>query len=242
MVTKPGKVAICLSGLLRTGISAKKSFDKFFGHLDYDLFCHTWTTDYDESFVDLYKPTQYIVQKPYPKWSKGSFGDMLYSIMMANRLKKEYELANDFRYSVVIKSRFDLVFPENIMFNHVNNTPRTIYCSGGSEGIVYTDYESHGINDVLFWGDSQSMDIACDTYSYYKHVALRDNQIMLTGYKCDPQNIYYSPGNMIFDLGVKNNIHFVKYNNYGETPWRSDVGHLDPLKDYDLIRERYCRL
>lgn len=246
MDSKFGKVAICISGQLRTGIKAKICFDNFFNGLDADIFYHSW--DLDQYIIDnvndLYKPKRFLVEDSFPSGSMGSFGSMLYSITQANELKKQYEIDNNFRYDLVIKTRFDLVFPVGTRFYDVNKIdPRTIYCSGGSNGFTQTDCEHHSINDVIFWGDSQSMDIATNVFLYYKNKALPGLQELITGYKFDPVDIFYSPGTLIYSRGVRRNLAFVKFAyNLGEIPWREDVSDLDPIADYGLIRERYCRL
>jgi hypothetical protein len=247
MVSKHGKVAICLSGQIRTGIPAYKSFEKFFSDLDADVFFHTWQDLKKEpKVIDLYKPKKYSVQMPFPKDSKtnsdgmGSWGNMLYSMMMANELKKQYEIENDFRYDLVIKSRFDLVFPSHYKFPTESIMPRTIYCSGGNNGINHTDYESHGISDIIFWGDSESMDIATNVFMYYKHIALVANNQFILGHKFDPIDYYYSAGNLIYSRVIKQNIAVVKYvTNVFEVPWREDISHVDPIADYSKIRKRY---
>jgi hypothetical protein len=163
--------------------------------------------------------------------------------MMANELKKKHEIENNFRYDLVIKTRFDLAYHPGFQFPSFNMTPRTIYSPSANTGINHTDTEHHGINDVIFWGDSQSMDIATNAYMYYKHTALVANQQLLQGFSFDPEDIYFSPGNMIQHRGIKRNISFQQYMYHiGAIPWRDDVGHLDPVNDYQLIKERYERL
>lgn len=248
MASKYGKVAICISGLMRTGLLAYPSFSNFFQHLDADVFYHTWDTEnLDTIHVNqLYNPVKYRVDKPFIKPANtydpmGSFGNMLYGIMMANELKKQHEIENNFRYDLVIKTRFDLVFRPGYIFPEEHLFPRTIYSLNGSNGYVHTDMEHTGINDVLFWGDSQSMDIATNVYMHYKHVALANNQLLISGFKFDPEDNYFSPGQMIQYRGVRRNIHFHRYTNtpIGAIPWRIDVSHLDPIIDYDKIQERY---
>ena len=132
---KSGKIAICLSGQLRTGILAHNVFRRFFGSLgNYDVFYHTWTLKRDTSrqVQELYNPVRFMEEPPLDVHEVGSFGSMLYSIMQANELKKQYEIENNFRYDLVIKTRFDLIYHEHARFPLTPIIPRTIYSAGGN--------------------------------------------------------------------------------------------------------------
>jgi len=242
---KSGKIAICISGMLRTGIQAYPVFRNFFDSLgEYDIFYHTWKLDSSISNLlkTTYKPTRFLEEDPLNNTKESSFGSMLYSIMMANELKKQYEIENNFRYDLVIKTRFDLVFPKTIKFPVDENIwPRTIYSVNGNCGINHTDYENHGISDVIFWGDSQSMDLATNIYRHYKYTTLVKDMYLRDGWKMDVKDYYLSPGTMIYQRTVKQNIAHVRLPSIGEVPWRDDVAELDPVKDYDKIRERYAK-
>ena len=173
---KFGRIAVCISGLTRTGLLSIESFRRFFSSLgNYDIFYHTWETEHDTDSInrlnELYPSVDHMIESPLSngKAEHGSFGSMLYSIMMANELKKKHEIENNFRYELVIRTRFDLVFYPGYTFPITGIMPRTIYCPGGNFGITTTDVERHGINDIIYWGDSQSMDISTNVYMYYNH-------------------------------------------------------------------------
>lgn len=253
---KFGKVAICISGLVRTGIQAHPIFERFFSSLEnYDVFIHTWSMPETESYKvrELYSPISYMEEEeiskkiftgPTGEWKHdvGPFGNMLYSIMMANELKKRYEIENDFRYDLVIKTRFDLIYEQHSRFPTTPILPRTIYSAGGNEGINHTDYEHHGISDLIFWGDSPSMDLATNVWRYYKYTALLQDIYLREGWKIDPKDYYLSPGTMIYQRTIDKNIaHVRRVPGINEIPWREDVSHLDPTHDYDKIRERYAK-
>jgi len=240
-VSKFGKVAICLSGKIRTGINAYSVFKNFFGYLNADIFFHTWEDEPNlPEVIDLYKPKKYLTTKSKQFQNMVSFGPMLYSIMMANEVKKNYEIEHNFRYDLVIKTRFDLVFLPGHHFPDHALIPRTIYSSGGNQGINPVDFESHGISDLLFWGDSQSMDIATDTYFYYRHHCIPLNRQFKTGHQFDPNDVYFSPGNLIYSHFKKYNIDCFKNVPFiSEIPWREDVSELHPIIDYGKIKKRY---
>jgi hypothetical protein len=238
---KFGKVAICLSGLIRTGVEAHPVFRKFFSTLEnYDVFYHTWKNPLSNKIQQLYTPTSFLEESPLDNTRESSFGSMLYSIMMANELKKQYEIQNNFRYDLVIKTRFDLIFPENNYFPTASMTPRTIYSVNGNHGINHTDYENHGISDLIFWGDSQSMDIATNIYRHYKYTTLVNDLYLKNGWKMDVKDYYLSPGTMIYQRTITQNIAHVRMPSIGEVPWREDVKKLDPVKDFQKIKTRYA--
>lgn len=231
--------------MLRTGIQAYPVFCKFFEPLGkYDIFYHTWKLEpsVSELLKITYNPVSYLEEQPLDRIKESSFGSMLYSIMMSNELKKRHEIENNFRYDLVIKTRFDLIFPSSSCFPADTSLwPRTIYSVNGNFGINHTDYENHGISDVIFWGDSQSMDIATNVYRYYKYNTLIKDQYLKNGWKTDVKDCYLSPGTMIYQRTVKQNIAHVRLPSVGEVPWRDDVAHLDPVKNYEKIRERYAK-
>lgn len=242
---KSGKTAICISGMMRTGIQAHPVFLRFFSSLgDYDIFYHTWENEplISQMLKETYNPADCLEEELLDNTKESSFGSMLYSMMMANELKKRYEIENNFRYDLVIKTRFDLVFPEHTIFP-IEKTlwPRTIYSVNGNFGINHTDYENHGISDVIFWGDSQSMDIATNVYRHYKYTSLVKDLYLRDGWKMDVEDYYLSPGTMIYQRTVKQNIAHIRLPSIGEVPWREDIAELNPITDYDKIRERYAQ-
>lgn len=236
---KFGRVAICISGLPRVAGPAAGCFQKYFSDLDADVFIHTWSTGCNEEIIKLYKPKLHIVQDPIKSVNMGSFGNMLYSIMQSNRLKRKYELENNFRYDLVIKTRFDVIFPNHLKFDMDELVPRTIYSSRGNNGINRTDYENHGISDVFYWGDSQSMDIISDTFMYYWHSCLSTVELDRRELKYEIQDFFMSPGNLMVRQCVMNNILIVKERWKFDTIWREDVSHLDPVMEFEKINERY---
>lgn len=95
---------------------------------------------------------------------------MFYSMMIANHLKKKHEIENNFKYDLVIKTRFDAVFEPETSFYHRLTPPenKTLYTSS----LEKFRYEFNRINfaDMTFYGKSSVMDLACD---YFNHLAFR---------------------------------------------------------------------
>ena len=177
------RVALCLTGLV--GSSSGKSWDKkggtdevletcakyFNKHMlsknDVDVFFHTWEIELENQLVEKYNPKLYItevqkiftdiipsntprVQAHYSKW---------YSIREAIKLKKDYELENNFEYDFVIQSRFDVVWTTDVVFENFDNSkfyiPR-LTKGGANWGWPYY-YSYNEISDLWFFSNSKNM-------------------------------------------------------------------------------------
>jgi len=81
----------------------------------------------------------------------------LYSIYMCNKLKKEYEKQNNFKYDLVIRTRLDFGFSEILDVQKYN------------DGLIHVpnDFGSHryGFNDQFAIGPSSKMDIYADAFN-----------------------------------------------------------------------------
>jgi len=143
------KVAICLSGLIK-----KYNNNTFLNNLksipiEYDIFCHTW--DYcDISLLDL--PNVKII---YTEPNLNAFNNvsvdqfkkidmnttpenvlsMFYSMNQCIDLVEKFETEHNFKYDLVIRSRYD------IQFNLLNKSPY-------DNRDIQTDLFNLGINDM----------------------------------------------------------------------------------------------
>lgn len=132
------KIAICMSGQIRTGIHAFENQRRFFGDLwesdlrGYDLmdvFIHTWnvntnkrfgavTTSVPERIIkqysDLLKPKLMRVDDYHSdKFShlhKSGAKAMFYSWKESVLLKQEWEKQNNFKYDIVVRLRPEVIF------------------------------------------------------------------------------------------------------------------------------------
>lgn len=240
------KIAICISGQTRTGIEAAELFMTFFKGYHHDVFFHTWyeSDKTSEKIVELYKPKRFVIETPLEKnigyVNKGSFESMFYSIMRANDLKKEHEIANDFRYDVVVRHRFDVVFNPESRFHFVEKRKRTIYTHSISHPHVNVDYHHYGINDLFFYGDSESMDILSNSFKIYSCALDKIRKEISIGIPIDCGDAYLSPGQTLYKMASNRNIRceriFGPMENYPPAIWRTSVRNLDPFKDFDQIR------
>lgn len=111
------KKAICFSGQSRF---VKEGYESLKRNLhdfeNYDIFIHTWEGPLNES-CKLYKPKKIIIEPQknvmpsvVKEFSNAHFihFSMFYTMKESLRLKQEYEKENNFKYDLVIRTRFDI--------------------------------------------------------------------------------------------------------------------------------------
>jgi hypothetical protein len=75
----------------------------------------------------------------------------LYKIYKCNCLKKDYEIENCFEYDVVIRTRPDLIYLDDIDFDHIDSINHINFGVVGS-------YWPDRIYDIFFYSNSKNMD------------------------------------------------------------------------------------
>ena len=245
------KVALCFSGQLRTYKVAMPYLLKYFSNFDADVFRFAWTPSNESVYANQSKKNQRMLSKiincsqhtlkqlhlrRQPEDMK-NFEGMLYGIYYANLLKTQYEIENQHIYDLVIKCRYDCLFPVDEKFPHTSIESRTIGYSISSKGWVYSDYGHFGISDIIFWGDSHSMDIASDTYKYFKWTAITEKDIIIK-HGLDPKDYNSSCGVLIYNQCAKHNLFFEK-TFLNETLWRTSAQKYDPKTQMHLIKDVY---
>lgn len=83
---------------------------------------------------------------------------MFYKIFGANNLKTEYETENNFKYDLVIRSRFDLIFYKPIEDDYLKNL-NVLWNNNGPA--IYMNYRVH---DTFNFGNSNIMDTFSNIY------------------------------------------------------------------------------
>ena len=79
-------------------------------------------------------------------------------LMLCNKLRKEYEQENNFKYDVIVRTRFDILINSELDYSLALKNPSTIYnCYGGTYGFP---------NDMFAFGARDVMDIYCDRLQY----------------------------------------------------------------------------
>lgn len=260
---KNNKIAICISGQTRTAIEAYPIFKNFFDGCDVDIFIHTWTKtsnklknnsievfDVDievfEKINELYNPKKILIEPPLEKIeSFAPWTSMFYSMMISNKLRLDYEIETDVNYETVIKYRFDLAFSKEMKFPKNMMKRNMVYYLYGDQGHLCDDCGFHGLNDLIFWGDPQTMTILMDTYRYYKFNLVKkiNNILSLSNqFNTDSSELFQSPGQIIYKRAIQHNINPVDLSLTGyqihHSIWRMDVCNLNPFTDYELIHKR----
>ena len=133
------RVALCLYGLTGSvdfGFGLGKPIDPRIGHYHHnkriiepnenvDVFFHTWSTDFKNMLVDIYKPKKYIAEKQIlfnPKSiGKNSVPSRWWSNAMVMQLKRQYEEEMGFEYDWVMLYRFDHIFLVDLLFEKHDN-------------------------------------------------------------------------------------------------------------------------
>ena len=79
-------------------------------------------------------------------------------------LKRKYELETNFTYDVVVKSRPDVVFDPRLHFRWPTLYNNCVYSTHG--GPMTMEFNKFNFNDCVFLGNSYSMDMLANLYSY----------------------------------------------------------------------------
>ena len=114
------RIALCFVGLTGSvdfGYGLGKPIDPRIAHHHHtkyimdenenvDVFIHSWSTDFKDMLIDLYKPKKHIIEKQVDfgrdTIRNNSTISRWYSTEMVSNLVREYETENDFKYDWVI--------------------------------------------------------------------------------------------------------------------------------------------
>ncbi len=146
-----------------------------------------------------------------PAWS-----GLFYSFMKSIMLKRKYELDNDFVYDIVIKTRFDINFPQ-IGLNkfaqpknkfHIHTvSPLVAYASGEGNTKFPFEFNYNCFDDVYFYSDSLTMDMISHVYRWYKEVQRIGTELVTQREYIQEVSYYYGPGTLLYKHLVNWGIH-----------------------------------
>lgn len=191
------RVALCLYGLIGYSkkfaegelinyklpyeIYRKNLFNK---NVEIDIFIHSWSVNYKEELIKLYKPKAYVFDQPRDDFKKiygqKNFNDVshLFTKKRSIEIKKEYEIKNNIKYDWVFLSRFDICLNKKIDYSKINNKffynvgPRrhhNKYCK-----CLFCDENnpSHCIQDQVYFSSSEKMDIFSSIFDKIKEYGI----------------------------------------------------------------------
>ena len=176
-----------MSGQLRQWEMAKENQKWFWEtsgitHIDY--FIHTWNYSGDregvsqpyitrdvsreefDNVVDWYKPKKYVLddKKQDYFYESDHWSSLFYSMAQSIMLKREYEIENNFEYDIVVKTRPDCVFDPRYHFSWELLENNILYATQG--GLMETEFHMFNTNDMVFYGNSYTMDLVMQMYFY----------------------------------------------------------------------------
>jgi len=195
------KVALCLYGLTGAvdfGYGLGKAIDPRIGHYHHlkhiikpnnaDVFIHSWSTEFKDLLVDLYKPKKHIIE-PQITFDQESVGrnsipSRWWSNAVVMDLKRQFEEENNFKYDWVMLYRFDHIFlvdlnfkefnNEKIYFRHSNGMRSSSSFSHGYPGKetcqCHNKKGGHGVRlmDVFTFSNSENMDKFASVYKWHQ--------------------------------------------------------------------------
>ncbi len=211
---KEPKIAFCLYGVVgnikgkagRNKSSSKKILKIGFNHYkkhifnknkNVDIFIHTWSKDLEKEIRKLYKPKATIFQKQIifeiPKHVEGndqrkqSHYSRWYSTKKVIELKSKYERKNNFKYDMVMLSRFDIAWQKDLFLK--NFDPRYFYAAKTySENIFFKllsldipigyPYTKNwpGICDLWFFSNSENINKLSTLFNNLNKITKADKE------------------------------------------------------------------
>lgn len=191
------KVAVCISGQLRTW-EFIQDFQKKFWETGRDIeqidyFVHTWNYSQDRNgvskeyetrdisfeefnrFLEIYEPKKYIFddKKISYFYKEDHWSSLFYSLTQSLMLKKKYELENNFKYDIVVKSRPDICFSPDYKFLYNGDLSNNILFHTHG-GLMPIEFWMFNPNDICFYGNSYTMDLIANMY-FYRQMHINDN-------------------------------------------------------------------
>ena len=261
------RIAVCYSGQARHWQTGVENNLKFFGltrhletgqEIEVDYFIHTWDRntwrfpkqkhnqyeivkhDDADAIKAAYNPKGFICQEFNEEEFPRAWDPMFYSHARSLMLKRDYELKNNMQYDVVVKARLDVIYPPSNPFPLRRVWPGICYsCTPISK--FTSEFNYNNFDDVLFYGDSPTMDLVGDIYSKLKQQHTADYVAMQSGPTNIDVTLWYGPGCLLYDHCTDLGIHpdGSKPIEYAVIRSTAVDENLKGIDDYDKIRKKW---
>ena len=194
------KIALCLSGLI--GNAEKwlngSELDYNYGYqyikdsiLDFgnvDVFIHSYSIDHEQGLKDLYKPVKSIFEENPDFKLRGEISkedlptpyayclkSMWFSRKRAVELAREHEAENNFKYDLVLLTRFDIALFKKFEFDKYDTSK--LYIAGPIMSAKLPDGRvvPYKINDMYFMANSDLLYRASKVSDTYEEISVSFN-------------------------------------------------------------------
>lgn len=265
---KKFRIAVCFSGQARYWRESLENIKRFFEHeyphpengleVETDYFIHTWDTNSwrlpktdisvyndvvhndDEDIKNAYNPKTIIVEKYVKERFDRAWDPMFYSFARSLMLKRDYELQHSFQYDLVIKARLDVIYNPARKFPLQRVWPGVCYTSTPISKFA-SEFNYNNFDDVLFYGDSPTMDLIGDLYDMHSIEKSMSYQMKnQDGLNLDP-TLWYGPGCLLYKYMTKLSIHPEGSRPFEYAVMRSTAvdAKLDSVYNYNEIRSKW---
>jgi len=263
------RIAVCFSGQARYWKESVANIKRFFEfeyqhpetglEVETDYFIHTWDTNTwrlpktdhnvfedvkhndNDAIKEAYSPKGIIIEE-YSKdrFIPRAFDPMFYSFARSMMLKRDYELTHSFQYDLVIKARMDVVYSPARQFPLQRVWPGICYTTTPISKFA-SEFNYNNFDDVLFYGDSPTMDLMGDLYT--SHTITRPLEYQYKNQKelnLDPV-LYYGPGCLLYKYMTTLGIHPDGNRVFEYAVMRSTAvdAKLDSIYQYEEIRRKW---
>jgi hypothetical protein len=200
------KVAILITGQIREDsiLCLKSQLYYIINPLNADVFCdfdNNINNNEKKEVVDLLNPIN-IVWKTHNIEIKNDTNNIIRNVTImykrkyiCNKLKKNYESSNNFKYDIVIRCRPDLFIKEQIPGNIINNIEKNIIYYPIINKFDFITSYFYTISDQMYISDSDTMNKITDIY---KDISGKDCNLFI-------------PEKFLFEYINSQNIKIIRY-------------------------------
>jgi hypothetical protein len=140
--------------------------------------------------IESLNPKKLIIEPPnefsqfshlesHPTAIQTQIASMMYSVYRANALKSEYEYENGFKYDLVIKTRFDILFSQSYNIanyldidwkNKIHASHRHQHMRRDHSNITTDGRTYYSVSDIFVYGSSDNMNKYCSVYPDFEKI------------------------------------------------------------------------